>query len=193
MKKFADIHVNIQTRQYQEVEHVALSGECHLVVSSFDLVKPETLNFHPLEAAYTGRLYCAKNHILASAMERGVAFDMEEYPAVAMSGLSSANYARDGKRLMIKTWSDCWESCRSAIMTGEYIGLLPDYLVREGMQEFLVPISDASFVFEHQLYVMNGKNVRLNPVLKHCIKELSWFLGSGANNPKVQPKLAAVG
>ena len=45
MKKFDDIHINIQNRLYNEVEHVALSGECHLVLATYDMVKPESVVF----------------------------------------------------------------------------------------------------------------------------------------------------
>lgn len=193
MNKFDDIHVNIQTRQYQEIEHVALSGECHLVLSCYDLVKPESVNFNAINSAVTGKLYCAKSHILAKVQDLKE-INLEEFPAVGMSGLSSGNYVRDGKRLSVKTWSDCWESCRSAILTGEYIGLLPDYLVTAEMAEYIVPVAQQQFYFEHQLYVLNGKNVRLNPVLKHCIKELSWFIeqASAGVKPHPKPSLAAV-
>ena len=63
MKKFDDIHVNIQTRLYNEVEHVALSGECHLVVSTYDMVKPESVTFHPVGHKIDGRLYLSLIHI----------------------------------------------------------------------------------------------------------------------------------
>lgn len=193
IKKFDDIHINIQTRQYQEVEHVALSGECHLVLSCFDLVKPESVTFHPIEAACSGRLYCAKSHPLAN-LEDLNDVSLEDFAAVGMSGLASGNYVRGSQRLAVKTWSDCWESCRSAIMTGEYIGLLPDYLVQDGMQEFIVPVAQKQFDFDHQLYVLNGKNVRLNPVLKHCIKELTWFIEqSAAGVTTKKPNLSVVG
>lgn len=193
MNKFDDIHVNIQTRQYQEVEHVAVSGECHLVLSCFDLVKPESVTFHPVEANCSGRLYCAKSHPLAKVADLSDDVSTESYAAVGMSGLASGNYVKGNQRLAVKTWSDCWESCRSAIMTGEYIGLLPDYLVQGSMKEFIVPVAEKQFEFAHQLYVLNGKNVRLNPVLKHCIKELTWFIEQTSDAAPKKPNLAIVG
>lgn len=178
MKKFNDVHINIQTRLYHEVEHVALSGECHLVVSSFDLVKPESVMFHPIEAYNSGRLYCSKSHPLARMTEEQVRkADLEQYPAVGMSGLASGNYVRDNRRLSVKTYSDSYESCLSSILTGQYIGLLPDYFAQSGMySDQLVAVGNDMFKFDHQLFVMNGKNVRLNPVLRFCIKELTYFI-----------------
>jgi hypothetical protein len=63
-------------------------------------------------------------------------------------------------------------------MTGEYVGLLPDYMAKEqGVALGLVPIGGGElFPFQHELFVMNGKNTRLNPVLRHLIKELSHFV-----------------
>ncbi len=178
MKKFNDIHINIQTRLYHEVEHVALSGECHLVVSCYDMVKPESVNFQEINASCRGRLYCAKDHPLAKKWARKVTpLNVHEYPAVGMSGMPSGNYVRGDNRLSIQTFSDSYESCVSAILSGEYIGLLPDYMVENGFaQEELVAIGGDLFEFEQQLYVMNGKNTRLNPVLKFCIKELCYFI-----------------
>lgn len=178
MKKFEDVHINIQTRLYNEIEHVALSGECHLVVSSYDLVKPESMAFHPINACHTGRLYCAKSHPLASLNRMKLdKVDLEQFAAVGISGLSSGNYVKDNRRLSVKTYSDSYESCMSAILTGQYIGLLPDYLAGSGQYaDHLVAVGDDWFEFQHQLYVMNGKNVRLNPVLRFCIKELSHFI-----------------
>jgi hypothetical protein len=55
---------------------------------------------------------------------------------------------------------------------------LPDYIAKEqGAATGLVPICKGSlFEFSHELFVMNGKNTRLNPVLRHCIKELEYFV-----------------
>lgn len=179
MKKFDDIHVNIQTRLYNEVEHVALSGECHLVISTYDMVKPESVTFHSVNHACEGRLYCAPTHALAKYREELPAtVRIEDYPAIGISGLSSANYIQDDHRLAIQTFSDSFDGCMSAIMTGEYVGLLPDYMSKEqGAGLGLVPIGGGKwFQFKHELFVMNGKNTRLNPVLRHCIKELSHFI-----------------
>lgn len=181
MKKFDDIHVNIQTRLYNEVEHVALSGECHLVLSTYDMVKPESVTFHPVGISCTGRLFCAPTHPLAKfrdvdALPTNV--NIEDYPAIGISGLSSANYIHGDKRLSIQTFSDSFEMCMAAIMTGEYVGLLPDYIAKEqGAATGLVPLAKGSlFNFSHELFVMNGKNTRLNPVLRHCIKEIEYFV-----------------
>ncbi|MCV2885617.1 LysR family transcriptional regulator [Aestuariibacter sp. AA17] len=179
MKKFDDIHVNIQTRLYNEVEHVALSGECHLVVSTYDMVKPESVTFHPIDVKVQGRLYCAPTHPLAKYREGlpdGV--KLEEYPAIGISGLSSSNYIQGDNRLAIQTFSDSYDGCLSAIMTGEYVGLLPDYMTKETAAGLgLVPVGGGDqFEFSHELFVMNGKNTRLNPVLRHCIKELGFFI-----------------
>ncbi|GAC13515.1 LysR family transcriptional regulator [Aliiglaciecola lipolytica] len=179
MKKFDDIHVNIQTRLYNEVEHVALSGECHLVISTYDMVKPESVTFHSVNHTCLGRLYCAPSHPLAKYKEglpAGV--KIGDYPAIGISGLSSANYIQDESRLAIQTFSDSFDGCMSAIMTGEYVGLLPDYMTKEqGAGLGLVPVGGGKmFEFSHELFVMNGKNTRLNPVLRHCIKELSYFI-----------------
>ena len=180
MKKFDDIHVNIQTRLYNEVEHVALSGECHLVVSTYDMVKPESVTFHPVGLNCEGRLYCSSSHPLAKYKDTELpeSVRIEDYPAIGISGLSSANYIQDERRLSIQTFSDSYDAAMSAIMTGEYVGLLPDYMAKEkGVALGHVPIAKGElFSFSHELYEMNGKNTRLNPVLRHCIKELSYFI-----------------
>lgn len=181
MKKFDDIHVNIQTRLYNEVEHVALSGECHLVLSTYDMVKPESVTFHPVGTSCSGRLYCAPTHALAKYRDvesLPESVNIEEYPAIGISGLSSSNYIHNDKRLSIQTFSDSYEMCMAAIMTGEYVGLLPDYIAKEqGAATGLVPLAKGSlFNFSHELFVMNGKNTRLNPVLRHCIKEIEYFV-----------------
>ncbi|MFT7417481.1 MAG: DNA-binding transcriptional LysR family regulator, partial [Glaciecola sp.] len=181
MKKFDDIHVNIQTRLYNEVEHVALSGECHLVLSTYDMVKPESVTFHSTGVQCKGRLYCSPTHPLAKYREADALPDnvrIEDFPAIGMSGLSSVNYISGDKRLAIQTFSDSYDVCMAAVMTGEYVGLLPDYIAREqGAATGLVPICKGSlFEFSHELFVMNGKNTRLNPVLRHCIKELEYFI-----------------
>ncbi|GAC30361.1 MAG: DNA-binding transcriptional LysR family regulator [Bermanella sp.] len=181
MKKFDDIHVNIQTRLYNEVEHVALSGECHLVLSTYDMVKPESVTFHSTGVQCKGRLYCSPTHTLAKYREADALPDnvrIEDFPAIGMSGLSSVNYISGEKRLAIQTFSDSYDVCMAAVMTGEYVGLLPDYIAKEqGAATGLVPICKGSlFEFSHELFVMNGKNTRLNPVLRHCIKELEYFV-----------------
>ena len=179
MKKFDDIHINIQNRLYNEVEHVAQSGECHLVLSTYDMVKPESVVFHTTGTSFTGRLYCSPSHPLAKYKDELPAnVNIEDYPAIGISGLSSSNYIGDDYRMSIQTFSDSFDVCMAAIMTGEYIGLLPDYMAKEqGVALGLVPIGGGDlFPFEHELFVMNGKNTRLNPVLRYLIKELSHFV-----------------
>jgi DNA-binding transcriptional LysR family regulator len=178
MKKFNDIHVNIQTRLYNEVEHVALSGECHLVLSTYDMVKPESVTFHPIDVKCRGRLYCAPTHPLAKYAD-GLpdTVRIDDYPAIGISGLSSGNYIDGERRLSIQTFSDSYDGCLSAIMTGEYMGLLPDYMVEhQGKDLGLVSIKNRQFEFNHELFMMNGKNTRLNPVLRHLIKEVAYFI-----------------
>lgn len=178
MGKFDDIHFNVQTRLYNEVEHAALSGECHLVVSCYDMVKPESVAFHPLEAYCSGQLYCSSNHPLAKyrdAFPRDL--DLEKYAAIGIAGMSPANYISGDYRMSIQTFSDSFESCVSGILTGQYIGLLPDYMVSGPAAGLgLVPIGGKEFNFNHQFFVMIGKNTRMNPVLKHCVRELEYFV-----------------
>ena len=179
MKKFDAIHVNIQNRLYNEVEHVAQSGECHLVLSTYDMVKPESVIFHSTGTSFAGRMYCAPSHPLAKYKDSLPAnINIEDYPAIGISGLSSSNYIGEDERMSIQTFSDSFDVCMSAIMTGEYVGLLPDYMAREqGVALGLVPVGGgALFNFEHELFVMNGKNTRLNPVLRYLIKELCHFV-----------------
>jgi len=180
MDKFDDIHFNIQTRLYNEVEHAALSGECHLVVSCYDMVKPESVMFHGLNAHCGGRLYCASNHPLAKYSESlPDDVDLQEYAAIGITGMSPANYIGKKQRMDIQTFSDSFESCMSGIMTGEYIGLLPDYLVEtQGQGLGLVPVGGNELAFNHEFFIMNGKNTRLNPVLKHWIREMTYFAGN---------------
>ncbi|WP_166424849.1 LysR family transcriptional regulator [Paraglaciecola sp. 20A4] len=178
MNKFNDIHVNIQTRLYNEVEHVALSGECHLVLSTYDMVKPESVTFHPINVKCRGRLYCSPTHALAKYAD-GIPDNIriDDYPAIGISGLSSSNYIDGERRLSIQTFSDSYDGCLSAIMTGEYLGLLPDYMVEHQAKDLgLVSIKNRQFEFSHELFVMNGKNTRLNPVLRHLIKEVAYFV-----------------
>jgi DNA-binding transcriptional LysR family regulator len=102
---------------------------------------------------------------------------IEDYPAIGISGLSSANYIENERRMAIQTFSDSFDSCLAAIMTGEYVGLLPDYMLTHQAQGLgLVPVGGGSFEFSHDLFVMNGKNTRLNPVLRHLIKEMVHFI-----------------
>lgn len=177
MDKFDDIHFNIQTRLYNEVEHAALSGECHLVVSCFDMVKPESVTFHGLNARCSGRLYCSASHPLARYRdELPDDVDLQDHAAIGMTGMSPANYIGPNKRLTIQTFSDSFEACMSGVMTGEYLGLLPDYLVEtQGQSLGLVPLGGEELAFSHEFFIMNGKNTRLNPVLKHWIREMTYF------------------
>ncbi|WP_088331711.1 LysR family transcriptional regulator [Lacimicrobium sp. SS2-24] len=177
MQKFDDIHFNIQTRLYNEIEHVALSGECHLVVSSYDMVKPESLVFHPLGVSNTGHLYCHESHPLAKYTEGFPdSVRLEDYASVGITGLSSSNYVNEQQRMAIHTFSDSYESCLSAVLTGNYLGLLPDALVQSHAPGLgLVAIGGDAFRFSHEFFAINGKNTILNPVLKHCIRELNYF------------------
>lgn len=185
LKKFDDIHINIQNRLYNEVEHVAQSGECHLVLSTYDMVKPESVIFHSTGLSFSGRLYCAPTHVLAKTKsEWPNNLNIEDYPAIGITGLSSSNYISDDSRMNIQTFSDSYDMCMAGVMSGEYVGLLPDYMAKEqGVALGLVPVGGGKlFRFEHELFVMNGKNTRLNPVLRYLIKEISHFVTLSKQN-----------
>ena len=176
MQKFDDIHFNIQTRLYNEVEHVALSGECHLVVSSYDMVKPESLVFHPLGVASIGGLYCHESHPLAKYHDSFPdKVRLEDYASIGITGMSSSNYIGEDQRMSIHTFSDSYESCLAAILTGNYLGLLPHSLASNHKELGLVQVGGKDFSFKHEFFAINGKNTILNPVLKHCIRELAYF------------------
>jgi DNA-binding transcriptional LysR family regulator len=136
------------------------------------------VTFHPVDVACKGRLYCAPTHALAKYSEglpKGVG--IEDYPAIGISGLSSANYIENDRRMAIQTFSDSYDACLAAIMTGEYVGLLPDYMLEHQAQGLgLVAVEGGVVEFNHELFVMNGKNTRLNPVLRHLIKEIAYFI-----------------
>lgn len=143
------------------------------------MVKPESVVFHSTGTSFSGRLYCALSHPLAKYKdELPASVNIEDYPAIGISGLSSSNYIDDNSRMTIQTFSDSFDVCMAAIMSGEYVGLLPDSIAKEqGVELGLIAIDTGHlFPFEHELFVMNGKNTRLNPVLRHLIKELSHFV-----------------
>jgi hypothetical protein len=49
------------------------------------------------------------------------------------------------------------------------------------MEFGLVPVAGGSlFNFEHELFVMNGVETRLNPVLRYLIKALCQFVNASA-------------
>lgn len=179
MNHFDDIHINIQTKHYNEVEHVALSGECHLVLTCFEMVKPETVVFHPIDQFCKGRLYCSEQHPLANQWGKDPSvLELEKYPAVGISGIASGNYFKDDHQLSVKTSSDSFDTSLSAVMTGQYLGLLPDWLSKsERYAKKLIPLAGDTFEFEYQLYVMMAKTTLMNPVLKHCIQELVYYVG----------------
>ena len=79
--------------------------------------------------------------------------------------------------MAIQTFSDSFDACLAAIMTGEYVGLLPDYMLEHQAKDLgLIAVEGGAFEFSHELFVMNGKNTRLNPVLRHLIKEMAYFI-----------------
>lgn len=179
MNKFADVEVNIQSRHIKDIEKVSQSGECHLVLSSYDIVKPEGIMFHDTEVTLNGHLYCTSQHPLAKSSDVSLdKINIEQYAAIGVSGLSSVNYiADDEHRLNLVTFSDSFENCMAGILTNKYIGLLPDYMAEPFvMGGQLKKLAGEAFAFNHQLYIMNGKNTNLNPVLRHLIRELGHFI-----------------
>lgn len=177
LDKFDNINFNLHTRLIKDIEHVATSGESHLVVSCFPGEKPETLTFHPLMEQCSGRLYCSSSHPLAKYTNAFPSYiDIENYPAIGINGLIESQTVGERCGLSIETFSDSFETCMSGVMTGEYIGMLPDYLVESRANNGgLAPIGGSDMTFEFPFQIINGKNTLLNPVLKHVIRELTYF------------------
>ena len=77
------------------------------------------VTFHPVGIKTEGRLYCAPTHPLANYRDTDLPEGVKigDYPAIGISGLSSANYIEDETRLSIQTFSDSFDAAMSANYT----------------------------------------------------------------------------
>ena len=112
----------------------------HLAVSR--AVEIDLKNLTIYTSIFKTGLYCAPTHVLAKTKsEWPNNLNIEDYPAIGITGLSSSNYISDDLRMNIQTFSDSYDMCMAGIMSGEYVGLLPDYMAKEqGVALGLVPV-----------------------------------------------------
>lgn len=167
----ADVRVNISMSTPGEIERGLLDGRLH--VGALPLITTLSgLEYHPL---YDERslLYCSRGHpLFARASQVGVA-QLSGQPAVAPS------YRMNAEALALYSDLDCVakasdrEAIAFLILTGEYVGFLPDHYAAAWVQNgMLAALAPETMNFEVTVAAVTRSGRRQNLIVDRFLEEL---------------------
>lgn len=166
-----EVHVNISMSTPGEIERGLLDGRLH--VGALPLInRLSSLDYHPLYDECS-LLYCSRDHPLFAKVAEVDARLLADTPAVV------PNYRMSAQALDLHRNLDCVaratdrEATAFLILTGEYIGFLPDHYaarwVETGMMTAILP-EQMRFLVTIAVVTRSGR--RQNLILDRFLEEL---------------------
>jgi len=165
------VRINISMSTPGEIERGLLDGRIHIGALPM-LTTLSTLDYSPLYEERS-QLYCSRNHRLFSSAGTVTVADLGAVPAVAPSYRMSAEAMQLHQDLNCAATATDREGIAFLILTGEYIGFLPDHFaagwVDRGMMAPLVP---DEMQFDVTLGVATRKGRRKNLIVDRFLEVL---------------------
>lgn len=148
-----DVEIQLLVDERSELERRVIALDLHAAISPF--VRPTSgLDFHRI-LVERHRLYCGVNHPLFGQTDIVSPTKLEPYPFVLRSHLGRADEERF-QRMNIRATANNMEAMLTLVLTGSYVGLLPDQIaapwVREG-QLWHIAAPELEQISHHSLIV----------------------------------------
>lgn len=163
------IHISMSTPG--EIERGLLDGRIHVGALPM-LSMLSTLEYSPLYEERS-QLYCSRNHRLLSVGKKPSMADVRKVPAVAPSYRMSAEAMQLHQELDCAATATDREGIAFLILTGEYIGFLPDHFAATWVDKgLLVPLLPKEMHFVVTLGVATRKARRKNLIVDRFLEVL---------------------
>ncbi|KAF7954062.1 LuxR family transcriptional regulator [Cupriavidus sp. UYMU48A] len=171
------VRINISMSTPGEIERGLLDGRLHIGALPM-LTTLSALEYSPLYEELS-QLYCSHNHRLFATAKSARVADLIEVPAVAPSYRMSAEAMQLHQELKCVATATDREGIAFLILTGEYIGFLPDHFaagwVEKGM---LTPLAPKEMQFAVTLGVATRKGRRKNLIVDRFLEFLLQSTGA---------------
>jgi DNA-binding transcriptional LysR family regulator len=167
-----DVVINIRMAPPNEIELGVLDGRLHIGMVP-DLRPLSGLNYQPLYQEQS-RLYCSHDHPLFAQVEAVLdPAHVNEQDAVVPAYAQTPEIKALHQQLRACATATDREGIAFLILTGRYIGYLPDHFarswVRDGLMRALLP---DSYHYLTQFSIITRKGARANLVLETYLEEL---------------------
>lgn len=158
------VRINISMSTPGEIERGLLDGRLHIGALPM-LTTLSTLDYIPLYEERS-QLYCSRNHRLFPSGKKLSVADLREVAAVAPSYRISAEAMQLHQKLSCAATATDREGIAFLILTGEYIGFLPDHFAATWVEKgMLIPLVTKEMHFEVTLGVATRKGRRKNLIV----------------------------
>lgn len=165
------VRINISMSTPGEIERGLLDGRIHIGALPM-LTTLSTLDYSPLYEERS-QLYCSRNHRLFASARKVRMSDLGALPAVAPSYRMSAEAMQLHQALNCAATATDREGIAFLILTGEYIGFLPDHFAASWIEKgMLAPLVPKEMQFEVTLGVATRKGRRKNLIVDRFLEVL---------------------
>ncbi len=166
-----EVHINISMSTPGEIERGLLDGRLH--VGALPLINPLSgLEYRPLYDEVS-LLYCSHDHPLFSQLAHVRADELAALPAVAPSYRMNAEALALHKGLNCVAKATDREAIAFLILTGEYIGFLPDHYAAAWVERgSMAPILPETMRFRVAIAAVTRSGRRQNLIVDRFMDEL---------------------
>lgn len=167
-----DVQINIQMIPPKEIENGVLDGHLHTGIIPV-LKTIAGLNYSALYDEKSS-LYCSKDHQLFNVNDKNISnLRLKDFNAVVPSYAQTAEISALHQRLNPLATSTDREGVAFLILTGRYLGYLPDHYakrwVTEGKMRAILP---HKMTYQTHFATITKKGIVPNPVLENYLEQL---------------------
>ena len=174
-----DVQINIQMNPPNEIENGVLEGYLHAGVIPV-LKTIADLEYHALYDEKSS-LYCSNNHELftSSLLDAGTldlkpSLDLKAYSTVVQTYEQTEEISALIKKLTPSATSTDREGVAFLILTGRYLGFLPDHYAKRWVDEGLMrSVLPETMVYETHFAMITKKGIVRNSVLKNYLDQFN--------------------
>lgn len=177
LAEHSDVQINISMSTLSDIECRVIDHRLH--AGAIPLVTPlaslDYLNLYD-EQSY---LYCGKNHPLFTQLKMQKIDDLKNWQAIL------PNYAITSEAAKLHQLLDCTatasdrEGIAFLILTGKYLGFLPDHFAKKWAEDGLMqPILEHSMNYSTPICLITRKGSTPNMILDHFLNTLSMIINS---------------
>lgn len=169
---FPKVELQIVTRAPMEVDFEILNGKADLGINTIHIKRPG-LEYIPI-FKHRSFLYCAEAHPLFARLDETITQDeIVQHDLVASSYKVQASTHNLVSLFNNHANADHMEGCLLLILSGKYLGFLPDYFARAQSEKYrLRRLLPNQFNYSAENSIIFKKGARRSPAVDSLINEL---------------------
>lgn len=170
--EYSEVKINIRIGTLSEIEREVLNGQIHIGVIPFISAHPG-LNYLNLyqEQSY---LYCGNKHPLFFSTNGLSTEDLKQWDAVTISHNKSVEEIKLHQLLKCKSSTTDIEGIAFLILTGSFVGFLPDHYASKWVSEGTMrSILETQVTYKTQICLITKKCNSNNMILNYFLEKIN--------------------